>query len=387
MVKIRNKALLAGFVLLAALILVAGCGGNNDKEKQQDADNAYYVGVTGPFTGDNAEYGTMWKKGFEIALEEINGDGGINGRPVKLLYEDSQSDPKQAASIAQKFVADKRVVAQLGDFTTTATWAAAPIYQKAGMVQLAFTPSHPQLTKPGDVVFQLSPTQADEGKALADVALNTLKAKRVAIIHLNTDFGKAVKDMAAEQIKAGGGEIVTTESYLPTDKDYKSQLTKIKKLNPDLIILGSYYTDAALIVKQAKDLEIKSDYLATAAVHSPALLTLGGKDVEGLITLSVFDMEDPTPTLKTFTEKYQAKFGAGEPDTFAVQAYDAIRLVANAIEKGDGSRQSIRDELAKTTDFPGASQTKITYSPTRQLTDPEIFPIQVKDGKYIKFQP
>jgi branched-chain amino acid transport system substrate-binding protein len=372
---------------LAALVLVTGCGGGSTNADKEQSAEPYYVGVTGPFTGDNAEYGTMWKKGFEIALEEINADGGINGRPIELLYEDSQSDPKQAASIAQKFVADERVVAQLGDFSTTATWAASPIYQSAGLVQLAFTPSHPQLTKPGDVVFQLSPTQADEGKALANVALNVLKAKKVAIIHLNSDFGKAVKDMAAEQITAAGGEVLTTQSYLPTDKDFKSQLTEIKKLNPELIILGSYYTDAALIVKQAKDLEINATYLATAAVHSPALLTLGGKDVEGLITLSVFDMDNPSPTLKSFTEKYQAKFGAGEPDTFAVQAYDAIRLIANAIEKGDGSRQSIRDELAKTTDFPGASQTKITYSPTRQLTNPEIFPIQVKDGKYVTFTP
>lgn len=371
-------------LVLLSLVTAVGCSNQTEANSK---DKAYYVGVTGPLTGDNAEYGAMWKKGFEIALEEINEKGGINGRPLELLFEDSQSDPKQAANIAQKFVSDERVVAQLGDFTTTATWASSPIYQNAGLVQLAFTPSHPELTKPGDYVFQLSPTQKDEAKALADVALDKLQARKIAIIHLNTDFGKAVRDMASEQITQKGGQILTTESYLPTDKDFKAQLTKIKELKPDLIILGSYYNDAALIVKQAKDLGIDGPFLSTAAVHSPALLSLGGEAVEGLITLSVFDLEKPGPTLKGFTEKYQAKFGSSEPDTFAVQAYDALRLIANAIEKGDGSRQSIRDELAKTADFPGASQSKITYSPTRQLTSPEIFPVEVKGGKYVAYQP
>lgn len=380
------------YALLAAMIgigsvLSAGCGGS--QTAQGKGDNAIYVGVAGPFTGDNAEYGTMWKRGLDIALEEINAKGGVKGRPIKIVYEDSQSDPKQAANIAQKFVKDERIIAELGDFTTNATWSASPIYQKAGLVQLAFNPSHPELTKPGDFVFQLCPTQATAAIELANLATDKLHAKKIAILYLNTDFGKAVKDNIVSASTAKNVEVVATEAYLPTDKDFKSQLTKVKELNPDVIVLGSYYTDAALIIKQSRDLGINSTFIASASVHSPALFTLGGEAVNGLITNSVFNFANPGPTLKQFIAKYKEKYGESEPDTFAVQAYDAIRLIANAAEKsaekGTITRKSIRDELAQTQNFPGASQNTISYSPTRQLSKPELYPIVAQDGKFVPY--
>lgn len=374
-------------LLLITMVLASGCGQGTPAK----GENAIVIGVAGPFSGDNAEYGAMWKKGLEIALEEINGKGGVKGRPIKLVYEDTQSDPKQAANVAQKFAKDEQILAELGDFSTNATWAAAPIYQSAGLVQLAFNPSHPELTKPGDFVFQLCPTQADQAVALAKVSVEQFKAKKVAILHLNSDFGKAVRDKVVEQLNAKQVEVVATEAYLPSDKDFKAQLTKVKALEPDVIVLGSYYTDTALILKQAKDLGIKATFIASSSVHSPALFTLGGDAVNGLITLSVFNLANPSPTLKQFVAKYQEKYGLKEPDTFAVQAYDALRLIASAAEQAASSggitRKAIRDELAKTKDFPGASQSKITYSPTRQLTTPELFAIVAKDGKFVPYTP
>ncbi len=385
MKRVRYGLLVVLTVIMA--VLMGGCGGSQDAKSE--ADNALYVGVAGPFSGDGAEYGAMWKKGLEIAAEEINAKGGVKGRPIKLIYEDSQADPKQAASIAQKFVQDERIIAELGDFSTNATWSASPIYQKAGLVQFAFNPSHPELTKYGDYVFQLCPTQADQAIAMANLATDKLKAKKVAVLFLNTDFGKAVKDNAVNALLAKQAEVVATEAYLSTDKDFKAQLTKVKELNPDVIILGSYYTDTALIMKQARDLGVKATFIASSSVHSPALLSLGGDAVNGLITLSVFNMGAPGETLQHFIAKYQEKYGINQPDTFAVQAYDALRLIANAAEKsaekGDITRKSIREELAKTKDFPAASQSLITYSPTRQLSQPELFPIVVKDGKFVPY--
>jgi branched-chain amino acid transport system substrate-binding protein len=377
---------LLAIALIIVVALLSGCGSPANQSK---GDNAIYIGVAGPFTGDNAEYGITWKKGLDIALEEINGKGGIKGRPIKLIYEDSQSDPKQAANIAQKFVKDDRIFAELGDFTTNATWSASPIYQSGGLVQLAFNPSHPELTKPGDYVFQLSPTQADQAIALANLAADKLKAKKIAVLYLNSDFGKAVKDNVVKATTAKNVEVVATEAYLPTDKDFKAQLAKVKALDPDVIVLGSYYTDAALIMKQAKDLGLRSTFIASASVHSPALFTLGGDAVNGLITLSVFNFANPGATLKQFIAKYKEKYNISEPDTFAVQAYDALRLIANAAEKNAGqgqiTRKGIRDELAKTKDFPAASQNFITYGSTRQLANPESFPIIAEGGRFISY--
>jgi branched-chain amino acid transport system substrate-binding protein len=383
----RIRYSILAVIITMLTVALGGCGSGS--QSNQSGDNALYVGIAGPFSGDSAEYGSMWKKGLEIAAEEINAKGGIKGHQVKLIYEDSQADPKQSASIAQKFAKDERIIAELGDFSTNATWSASPIYQKAGLVQLAFNPSHPELTKPGDYVFQLCPTQANQAIALANLATDKLKAKKVAVLYLNTDFGKAVKDNVVKAATAKNTEVVATEAYLPTDKDFKAQLTKVKELDPDVIILGSYYTDTALIMKQAKDLGVRSTFIASSSVHSPALFSLGGDAVNGLITFSVFNIGNPGPTLQHFIAKYQEKYGAGEPDTFAVQAYDALRLIANAAEKsaeqGQITRKSVRDELAKTQNFPAASQNSITYSPTRQLNNPELFPIIAKDGKFVPY--
>ncbi|MDR1519244.1 MAG: ABC transporter substrate-binding protein [Planctomycetota bacterium] len=355
-----------------------------------NAGDAIVFGVAGPLSGDNAEYGALWRRGIDIALEEINGQGGINGRKIEVIYEDSRSEPRQAANLAQKFVNDATILAELGDFTTNATWAASPIYQKGGLIQLAFNPSHPELTKGGDFVFQLCPTQTDQAKALSKVVTDRLRSRKVAILYLNTDFGKAVRDQVAEQLRSKGVEVVADDGYQPTDKDFRSQLTKVKSLNPDAIVLGSYYTDAAIIMKQAKDLGVKADYVASSSVHSPGLFAVGGDAVNGLITLSVFDFVDPTPTQSNFIAKYRAAYNNDEPNTFAVQAYDAIKLLAAAAKRADASggitRRSLRDELAKTKDFAGASQRAITYGPTRQLADAQLFPVVARDGDFIPYE-
>ena len=126
-----------------------------------------YLGVSGPLTGPNAQYGAQWKQGFDLALDEINAAGGIKGRPLAYIFEDSQSDPRQSVAIAQKFVADPKIVVELGDFSSPASMAASPIYQRPGLVQFGFTNSHPDFTKGGDFMWSTSVSQADEQPLLA----------------------------------------------------------------------------------------------------------------------------------------------------------------------------------------------------------------------------
>ncbi|CAG1769572.1 partial Leu/Ile/Val-binding protein, partial [uncultured bacterium] len=139
------------------------------------------LGVSGPLTGPNARYGAQWKKGFDLALDEINGAGGVNGRKIEYVFEDSQSDPKQSVVVAQKFVADPRIIVELGDFSSGASMAASQIYQRAGLVQFGFTNSHPDFTKAGgDYTWSNSVTQKQASPLLADFAVTTLGLKKVA---------------------------------------------------------------------------------------------------------------------------------------------------------------------------------------------------------------
>jgi branched-chain amino acid transport system substrate-binding protein len=133
-------------VALAAALALTACGNAGGGGAAPTTGPVYY-GVSGPVTGPNAEYGRLWKQGFDLALTKINAAGGINGRPVALKWEDSQSDPKQTVPIAQKFVDDREVIAELGDFSSPASMAASSVYQDAGLVQFGFTNSHPDFTK------------------------------------------------------------------------------------------------------------------------------------------------------------------------------------------------------------------------------------------------
>src|SRR5829696_7842130 len=135
------------------------------------------IGITGPLTGQYAQYGAQWKRGFDLALDEINASGGINGRPLQYVFEDSQSDPRQSVAIARKFVSDTRIVAELGDFSSAASMAASPIYNAGKLVQFGFTNSHPDFTKGGEYMWSNAPNQSDEMPILADLAIEGLKLK------------------------------------------------------------------------------------------------------------------------------------------------------------------------------------------------------------------
>src|ERR1700761_966527 len=174
------------------------------------AADSIWAGVSGPLTGPNAQYGAQWKRGFDLALETINGKGGVKGQPLAYDFQDSQSDPRQSVSVAQKFVADPRIIIELGDFSSPASMAASPIYQRAGLVQFGFTNSHPNFTKGGDYMWSNSISQADEtprlGKHAADLGL-----KKLAVLHLNTDWGRAAEKIFVETAPKYGIAIVDVE--------------------------------------------------------------------------------------------------------------------------------------------------------------------------------
>ncbi|MFM7172621.1 MAG: ABC transporter substrate-binding protein, partial [Caldilinea sp.] len=181
-----------------------------------------------------------------------------NGRPLAYIFEDSQSDPTQSVVVAQKFVADPRIIVELGDFSSGASMAASPIYQRGGLVQFGFTNSHPDFTKGGGTyTWSNSVTQAQAAPALADFTVTDLGLKQLAVFHLNTDWGKTTYDLYAARAQELGAEIVATEAYLADEKDFRSALTKARDANPDAIVLIAYQADGALIVQQLRQAGIE----------------------------------------------------------------------------------------------------------------------------------
>jgi branched-chain amino acid transport system substrate-binding protein len=373
----RHLVALAGAVLALSFQSEAGAA--------PASGEPVFFGVSGPLSGPNAQYGAQWKAGFDLALDEINSQGGINGHPLQYVFEDSQSDPRQAVTIAQKFVDDKRILIELGDFSSPASMAASPIYQRAGLVQLGFTNSHPDFTKGGDFIWSPSVSQADAQPLLADLAVKQ-GFRRIAVLFQNTDWGRASKDVFVKSARTRGAQVVAAEGYQPTDKDFRATLLRVRDAKPDALVLIAYYSDGAQIARQARASGITLPIVAASSVYSPKFMELGGDAVNGVTTNTSFFPGDPAPEVQHFVHGFEAKYHQ-QPDAFNAFAYDAVIIAAYALRSGGTDRRAVRDALVKLHDVPSVIFGKATFNPeTRRVIGVKSVNLVVVNGQWALLQ-
>ena len=338
------------------------------------------IGVTGPLTGQYAQYGAQWKKGFDLALDEINAAGGINGRPLAYVFEDSQSDPRQTVTIARKYVADERIVVEVGDFSSAASMAASPIYQAAGLVQFGFTNSHPDFTKGGDFMWSNAVNQKDEMPLLADFVRDLgLKKSRSCI---STATGAAPpRTCWSRPIKERGGEVVGSEGYLADEKDFRSAIVRARVANPDSLALISYYPDGAQLTRQIRQAGITQPIIAGGSIYSPKFLELGGNEVNGVLTTVPFFPDDPRPVVQAFVKSFEAKFGE-QPDAYNGRAYDTFILLGG---RDAAVRHRPQGDPAGPRQDQGRAERRLRQGRVRHddaaRRRPVRQPHQVKDGR------
>jgi len=373
--KFRAKGRNACVALLFVVAAVSTAGAQTNSEPVT-------IGVSGPLTGQNAQYGAQWKKGFDLALAEVNAKGGVKGRPLQYVFEDSQADPRQSVAIAQKFVSDPSIVVEVGDFSSTASMAASSIYQRAGLVQFGFTNSHPNFTKGGDYMWSNSVSQADEQPRLAKYAAD-LGVKHVAVLYLNTDWGRSSQAIFNESAKSLGIEVVASEGYQPDEKDFRSTLVRVRDAKPDAIVLISYYADGALIARQTRSVGLTQPIVASGSIYSPKFIELAGEAANGVFTESNFFPDDARPEVQSFVSKFKAKYNE-QPDDFNAVAYDTIILLANVIDKYGVDRKAIHDGLAEIKDVPSVIYGKATFDPqTRRVAGARAVYLVVKNGQFV----
>jgi branched-chain amino acid transport system substrate-binding protein len=338
------------------------------------------LGVSGPLTGPNAQYGAQWKDGFDMALDQVGRK--VGDRRLVYVFEDSQSDPRQAVAIAQKFAADPSIVMELGDFSSPASMAASPIYQRAGLVQFGFTNSHPDFTKGGDCMWSTSISQADEQPRLADYAIAGLGLKKLAVMHQNTDWGRTSKDIFIKAAQEQGAAVVAAEGYMADEKDFRPTLVRVRDAQPDGIILIAYYADAALIARQARDQGMGQALAAASSVYSPKLIELGGTAVEGLYTHSPFSAVDPRPEVQAFVSGFKQRYGR-DPDSFNAYSYDAMIMAYTVISQFGATRKGIHEGFAQVKDVPSVIFGKAAFDPaTRRVRKPQYARLVIKDQKF-----
>jgi len=374
------------FTLLLTSCGISGTSTTPSDSAAQEAKSPVVIGVSGPLTGDNAEYGKQWRKGIDLALKEINANGGVKGRKLEYVFEDTQSDPKQTPAVAQKFVANSKIAAVIGDFSSPASMAASPIYQRAGLVQLGITNSHPDFTNTGDYIWSNTSNQKDDAPYLAALAVQKLNKKRLAVLYLNTDWGKTTTELFVGKAKELGAEVVVQEGYLSNEKDFRPILTKARDANPDALILISYYNDGALIAQQRDAVGLDTTVVAIGSVYSPQFIKLGGEAVEGVYTATRFYPGDPRPEVQRFVQAYQKEHNE-DPDSFSAVAYDGVRILAQVMEQYGTDRKAIRDGLGSIKDLDTVLYGKASFGPDRRLQNPRFLPLVVQNGRFELWNP
>ncbi|AJY77530.1 hypothetical protein VN24_05600 [Paenibacillus beijingensis] len=366
---------------MIAVLLVTACGKQSSGSGAgEDQVKEVSIGLVAPITGNRAQYGKSFSNAAQMAIDDYNAKNP--NVKVKLVKADSKDDPKEGANIAQKFADDDAIRAVVGDFSSTTSMAGSPIYQRSGLVQLSPTASHPDFTKTGDFIFRNVDTQEIEGGFVADYA-KELGYSKAAVIYIQNDWGLSAKDSFEKKFKENGGDIVSSLNFNPDTKDFNNILIKIREQNPDVIYLGSPYTESALIAKQSRTLGLNVPVIGTGILYSKEFIELGGTAVEGAHTSSYFFPEDPRPAVKTFADAYKQKFN-DEPDMFAALAYDSVNMILAVIEQGATDRKGIRDGLAGLKDFAGVTG-KTAFDENRNVNK-ELTKLEVKDGTFILYK-
>jgi branched-chain amino acid transport system substrate-binding protein len=284
------------------------------------------IGLMAPLTGPAAADGQSAKQSCQMLVERINSEGGINGKKIELIIYDDQFDSKQAVTVAHKMIEGDKVVAGVsGSYSFTSRAAAQPFSVGYAL--------HPAVTAGGKYVFRVTVLGHVQGRAGGFAAAKHLKAKSVSMLIQDNDFGQSLAKGFRQYAESLGVKVLSADKFKMREKEFSPVLTKIKKLNPDLIYNTAYPHDGALILKQAADLGIKAQQMGSEGLDSTkGFLEVAGKAAEGIVITTNLDRDSKVPITQKYLVNYEKKFGLA-PDMTGASTYDALLMIIDAIKK------------------------------------------------------
>ena len=306
------------------------------------------IGVVAPMTGDLGDFGTQVTRGIQMAMDEINAKGGINGRKLEYKVCDDQCNPQMAASCAQKMVADPEIFAVIGHICSSCTLAGGPIYDAGGLTAMTVNSSNPKITEQGwKHMFRSTPTDAQQGGAMVSFAADQLGAKTIAMIYSNDDYGMGLADSAKAEMEKLGIKLVAEETFITgQDKDFSAQLTKIAQAKPDVLFDMGQYAEAGLVAKQRVAAGLGDIPLVVpAAAQHQEFIELGGEGAEGAYIAVFYNLTKDTPQNNELVKKVVDKYGE-KPGEQVPWGYDGVYIFAQAILAG-ATKETMPQFLSK----------------------------------------
>ena len=308
-----------------------------------NAQETYKIGAAVALSGSIAVYGEGFRKAIDLATEEINSKGGIKGKRIEILYEDNKSTPKDCVTAVRKLITVDKVPVIIGPAASSNFMAAAPVAQESKVVMISAQGAAPALTKAGEYIFRVFPSDVLQGRGISDLCLR-LGYMEVPIMYVNNDWGLGLKNVFVENFKKAGGKITDEIPYDEKKTDYRTELIRATKGNPKAVVNLTYIVEGSVMFKHAYEMGIKTQWICGSAAKAPKLVELAGKTVEGIIgTYPVFSQE--TKEYQAFKSLWMKKYGDGKIPIFGEYNYDMVHLVAGAIEKRGYTSEGIRKAL------------------------------------------
>ena len=373
-------------LMLFMLSMVAGCGQGGDNSAQEG--DTIKVGINTELSGPVASYGSNASNGALLAIEELNAAGGVLGKQIEALSRDCKSIPDEAMSISAALVGEK-VVAQIGPLTSGNVAGSTPVMMENQIPLLAPAATAASVTYDEktdtvrDYIFTVCFLDSDQARRMANFALEELQVKNAAVFgSTSDDYAKGLAKYFKEEFTAKGGTIVAEEGFVAQDKDFRATLTKIKGTNPEFIYVPGYYTEVAVLIKQAREMGITCPIGGGDGWDSPDMISVAGVDaLNDTFFTNHYSIDDPDPVIQGFIEAYKAKYNK-VPDSFAALGYDTAKLLADAIERaGAADPVQVRYALSATTDFQGITGRMSINE--RNNPAKEIVVIEYKDGNQV----
>jgi len=363
--------------LLFGLLFFFGC----TKKKPEEIK----IGAVLVLTGSDAKAGQSAKQGIQMAVDEINKEGGINGKKLKVIYEDDQGDPHKASTAVLKLATVDKVPAILGPMWSTSVLAIAPIAERNQIVILSPTASAPKITDAGDFIFRCTYSDLFEGTKDAEYAYKELGYRNVGIIHVNLDAGIEIADVFAERFEELGGVTHHRERYEPKTADFRSLLAKFQDKPIDFIYLMGY-SGMGQLVRQAREIGLRVPFLSTIMFEISDVVKVAGNAAEGTVySFPSYDPEKGDEIVSSFARNFRQIYHV-PPDPEAAFSYDATKILCHAISKAGNNPVRIKEELYKIKGYRGVTG-ETSFNEAGDVIKPIGFK-RVTTGEYVweKFQ-
>jgi branched-chain amino acid transport system substrate-binding protein len=329
--------------LILTAVAVAGCS------------SEVKVGAIISETGSLSSYGEKVKNGLDLAAEEINAAGGIKGGMVTLIYKDDATNEEKARQAAQELIDQENVRIIIGAISSPVTLAIAPLCEQKRVILFSPSSSAPEISEAGEYIYRNYPSDILEGTSMAKFARD-LGLERLAIFALDNEFGAGLKQVFTKQYESKFREVVMACDFADgATERFTEELPKIRELDPDGIYIISYVNDLAELLKVFHDSGVHAVLMGSGSVTED-LVRLAGPAAENLVyPQPSFDVESRNPAVASFVEAYRAKYGE-DPDIYAAHGYDALKLLAKAIENGGSAHpDNVRIGFSSIKNYEGAA--------------------------------